>query len=545
MLTVADIQRWDAEAVREVFHAAAARAEVTSTVSRELSALAIFETWGGETATAAKHTNAQIRQDLDAHGAEAIVVAQAAGRAATGIEHVQHELAALEITLSGRRLAIDPLADRIVPAAGLGDFDERMSIDQRQLQPVLTRIVDRANTVNRQLADAINMADGDKPVPPGPHDNRPDIQRALAEPPPTEPGPFHELWGRLTGEEKDWLYERDHAVGDSAGMDFVDKDHYNRRYLGELVAANQAELDRLAGEHPEWVDAPFPAGLDGSLPDGWTDWKKRWDHATHTGDGYRAVQDALTAHDGMPCLLGFLDADGHAAISIGDPDHATRTAVFVPGTGQDLARWPYSDEKSTAMVKAALAADPTLRKTDVSVTTWLGYDRPMNLWEAAWPDRARHGGESLARFEDGMRASHVGARAINTVIGHSYGAVVVGDAASDGHRLAADNVVSVGGPGMLVRHAGDLHLDPGATVYAMRARNDIIQLAAGGLGLGPCTPESPDFGATVLGSDPGPAFAGIFPSVDAHSSYWNPGNIALANLGAVIAGVEPPKIEHR
>lgn len=543
MLTVADIQRWDANAVREVFHAATTRAEVSRTVSRELSALAVFETWGGDTATAAKHANAQIRQDLDAHGAEAIIVAQAASRAANGIEHVQHELAALQIMAADRRLAIDPLADLIVPGPGLADFDERMSIDQRQLQPMLNRIVSEANSVNRELATAINMADGDQPIPPGPHDNRPAIQRAPTNPPPTDTQAFHDLWGALTPEEKDWLYAHDHAIGDRPGMDFVDKDHYNRRYLGELIAATQAERDRLAGEHPDWVDNPFPAELDGSLPDGWTQWRKRWDRVNHTLDGYRAVQNGLTAHDGVPCYLGFIDAEGHAAISIGDPDHAKRTALLVPGTGQDLARWRYNDEKSTAMFKAALAADPGLQKSDLSVTTWLGYDRPMTLFEAAWPDRAHRGADPLVRFEDGMRVSHVGPRAVNTVIGHSYGAVVIGGAASDGHHLAADNVVSVGGPGMLVKHAADLHLDPGATVYAMRARNDIIQLAHGGLGLGPYPPESPVFGATRLAADPGPAFAGIFPTVDAHRSYWNPGNIALANLGAVIAGVEPPKVE--
>jgi hypothetical protein len=47
-----------------------------------------------------------------------------------------------------------------------------------------------------------------------------------------------------------------------------------------------------------------------------------------------------------------------------------------------------------------------------------------------------------------------------------------------------------------------------------------------------------------LMADPGPSLDpyGIFPSIDAHGSYWNPGNVALRNMGAVIAGAPPPVI---
>jgi hypothetical protein len=82
VLTVADIDRWSPEAVREVFHAANARGNATLEASRQLSPLAVFDTWEGATAEARKHTNASIRQDLDAHGNESLAVAQAAGKAA-------------------------------------------------------------------------------------------------------------------------------------------------------------------------------------------------------------------------------------------------------------------------------------------------------------------------------------------------------------------------------------------------------------------------------------------------------------------------------
>jgi len=55
----------------------------------------------------------------------------------------------------------------------------------------------------------------------------------------------------------------------------------------------------------------------------------------------------------------------------------------------------------------------------------------------------------------------MGAPSIDTVVGHSYGTTLVGAAASDGHHLAANNIVAVASPGMLVDHAGDLKLPPG------------------------------------------------------------------------------------
>ncbi len=146
-------------------------------------------------------------------------------------------------------------------------------------------------------------------------------------------------------------------------------------------------------------------------------------------------------------------------------------------------------------------------------------------------------------FENGERASHVGAPSIDTVIGHSYGSTLVGAAASGGHQLAADNLIAVGSPGMLVDHAADLRLDPGGHVYAMRARNDVIGAAGAATQwtLGP-EPDEPGFGATDLRADPGPASPFGLPSIDAPSSYWNPGNTALANMGSIIAGMPPPDI---
>ena len=167
---------------------------------------------------------------------------------------------------------------------------------------------------------------------------------------------------------------------------------------------------------------------------------------------------------------------------------------------------------------AALDADPSLTVKDVSVTTWMGYDRPLDLGHA----------------------SHEGPPAIDTVVGHSYGTTMVGAAAEGGHHLAVDNVIAVGSPGMLVDNAGQLNLDPNAHVYATRARFDPINIASG-FTLGP-SPTNDGFGAVRLEAAPGPSSGYDLPSIGAHSSYWDEGNPALANMGAIIAGMPPPHV---
>ncbi len=523
--------------MRTVFHAANARGHATLEASRQLGSLAVFDTWAGATAEARKHANAVIRRDLDAHGNESLAVARAASRAADGIERVQSELRTLRRDAAELRITIDVLTNTVVPGATFNGPPIKALIAEMQLQPRLDAILAEAEAVDAELATAINMADGDASIPPGPHDNRPRLQAALSEPLPDDPKKFNELWNQLTPEEKDWLYRQDHSIGNHAGMpwdptDHLGRDHYNRLHLQELAQQTEADVDRMQHSLDDLM-----AGRnvdDGAL----YALQTQLAAAGRNLMGYQAVQADLDRADGQRRLLGFLDDAGHGAVAIGNPDYAKRNAIFIPGTGQDLARLQFSDARAVAMYNAARAADRTLDPGDVSITTWVGYDRPMDLSHAAWPDPARGGAEALDAFESGLRASHVGPASIDTVVGHSYGSTVVGAAASGGHHLAADNLIAVGSPGMLVDCASGLSLEPGAHVYAMRAANDIIGISGTVTEwtLGP-DPTAPNFGAVVLPADPADPVG--LPSVEAHSGYWDRRNIALANMGAVIAGVGP------
>lgn len=171
-LTVADIERWNAGDVREVFHAATSRAQAASDAADGLADLPAFQTWGGEAAEAAKAAIGQTRKDLDAHGREAAAVAAAARSAAENIERVKAELATLNADAESLDMEIDPLTDTVLPGPKIRNPIEA-EIKQAQLQPRLDKIVAEANLVDVALANAINMAGGKTPIPPDASGKRP------------------------------------------------------------------------------------------------------------------------------------------------------------------------------------------------------------------------------------------------------------------------------------------------------------------------------------------------------------------------------------
>ncbi|MCV7419320.1 hypothetical protein H7K45_02090 [Mycobacterium yunnanensis] len=550
-ITLADIGRWDPGAVREVSTALSKRGASAEEVRTGLGKLPLIATWQGTGGDAARAALDKLSKHLAAHTEQMTAVADATRKAADEIESVKQAQQRIFDDARREGFDVDPATGAVKPLYPDRGNDPVYAMEQMDLEKRITQVLADANTADTDLARGITMAGDDAS---GPAEDRPDVRAALSQPLPEDPKQFNDLWNKLTPEEKDWLYSRDHGLGNHPGMPFdpadhLGKDHYNRRHLDELLPRQQAKVDQMQHQFDDLARKAYMG--DHNAATALSNLAPQLQAAKHQLDGYKQVHDTVDPPktiDGkpnrdaqIPRYLGMLDEQGHAAVAVGgNPDTATRNATFVPGTGQDLARLEYSNEKAIAMYGAALDADSSLKTGDVSVTTWMGYDRPMDVPQAASTSPAFNGASGLDAYENGMRASHVGPPSVDTVIGHSYGSTLVGAAASDGHHLAVDNVIAVGSPGMLVPHAGDLNLDKGADVYAMQARNDIISLASGWT-LGP-DPIDGDFGATRLYADAGPSSdpLGLTPSIDAHSSYWNAGNPALANMGAVIAGVTPP-----
>jgi hypothetical protein len=266
-------------------------------------------------------------------------------------------------------------------------------------------------------------------------------------------------------------------------------------------------------------------------------------HSKATQAGLDAIADRLT--DGA-LLLG-LDTrgDGKAIVAFGDPDHADNVLTFVPGMHTALDGTLAANlDHTLAMGTAATAADPA--KT-TSAVLWLGYDAPDGLWEAAQAKYAHAARADLHSFQEGLVATHAGEIGEQSLVGYSYGALVVGETARD-TGVNADDLVFLGAPGVGVAHATDLHVDPD-TVWAASADNDIVSLAAPSvkqLLLEQVWPRYMGDPMPDLWHGHNPADAGfgghVFAAggrshpIDAHLSYWDTGSPALANVGLIAAG---------
>jgi hypothetical protein len=130
--------------------------------------------------------------------------------------------------------------------------------------------------------------------------------------------------------------------------------------------------------------------------------------------------------------------------------------------------------------------DPGHEADTVSAIAWIGYDPPQvpgfddrgaslaGLWGVSHDDVARAGAHDLARFYDGIQASHLGGPADLTAIGHSYGSLTTGLALQEPGDHGVSRALFYGSPGIEASTPEQLHLQPGQ-VFAMEAPDDPIQ----------------------------------------------------------------------
>ncbi len=220
--------------------------------------------------------------------------------------------------------------------------------------------------------------------------------------------------------------------------------------------------------------------------------------------------------------------DGRIAVLVGSFDHVRHVAVLVPGMGTEA-----SDIGALVTEAERIRASAEAVGGSTAVVAWIGYDAPKGLedqarFEAASEGQAIEGGVALTAFVAHLRGM---TDAPLTVIGHSYGSTVVGDAAKDG--MDADRLVVLGSPGMSAESTDDLHLPAGTEVFAAAIPGDpVAHLQWFG-----DNPTAPGFGAQTFDTGPGrPITANPF---DNHSGYFEEGSLSLANIGRIVAGASP------
>lgn len=240
-------------------------------------------------------------------------------------------------------------------------------------------------------------------------------------------------------------------------------------------------------------------------------------------------------------LLGFDTNDaGHAIVACGNPDTAKNVCVYVPGlnTSSNSTHFQYDIQHTQNMT---LAADQDTGSNDTATIIWLGYNAPQfdiasgNLSpDVASTADATAAVDKLTNYVNSLRVTnpHI---SNYTLLGHSYGSLVVGETAKASH-LPVDNIVLVGSPGTSVNSANQLNIDP-AHVWTGTAPDDPV---ARFQYFGPA-PTTPGFGANQFTVN---ATGGSFP-MGQHGEYFDDptnnanndfGGSSLTNIGHIIAG---------
>jgi Alpha/beta hydrolase len=385
-------------------------------------------------------------------------------------------------------------------------------------------------------------------------------------------------WQLLTPAQQKELVSGDPAVaGWLDGLPATVRDTANRKVFGADYARLTAEAAKLEaelkGDTSGLLGVPGLGSLINDM-DGTAVRQAVLAQVEGILRGMDAIKAALgqpgSGQDGLPpvYLLGFNASDlGHAIVSIGNPDTANNIVTYVPGLGSGFASTASGDlTRANRLWRQASADDPTARTASIY---WLGYDAPqldlsvqsvasalapgiapgpaLHLAEntqVAYTADATAAAPALGSFAAGLAAAHDPAFIAHTVmLGHSYGSLVVGEAAVRAPGKLAQDLAFVGSPGVGVNKASQLGV-PADHVFAGEAANDPVP------GLPPVDPllwfnsysahfgtdpATPQFGGRDFSVDPGKPVSFSDP-IGAHSQYWDIGSSSLKNLARIVDG---------
>lgn len=327
----------------------------------------------------------------------------------------------------------------------------------------------------------------------------------------TDPGTVNAWWRGLTAAQQDALIQADpELIGKLDGIPAKDRNTANQIRLNQDITPLSEDFR---------TDEPLSYAENKTLA-----------NAAAVADQLEKTSSKVDPVTGAPITTqlyiyqpGAFGGDGRAAIVAGNADAADNLAVVVPGVGTDVATG-MDNVTSNALntYDQSRLSDPG---KSTAVVAWIGYDTPDSLADPATvgTGHAEAGAAQLKSDVAGLEALGGGPRPKVTVIGHSYGSVVVGTAADKG--LAADDIVLVGSPGDAVDDANaDYENVPDGHVYVGSNSDDVISML------------------DKFGDDPAEVGAGTIrfeaedPKYNGHSNYFHPGTAALQNIADVVTG---------
>ena len=252
----------------------------------------------------------------------------------------------------------------------------------------------------------------------------------------------------------------------------------------DAACALSIEAACFGSQHlPHRLGDFLPSALGGTRPDGAVDLDI---DDIHTIQACRAP-DPLLAHTVDHPDLRLLEvSDKHWAGMVGPPPEETdNLVVFVPGVGSD------GNDSIGGQIDRARTQAAAMGGTGVVY----GYDAPDQLLSGTSTGAAKTAGPQLRDFLADVDARYPNHRV--TVVGYSYGSVVVGNAAGGQVPMRADDVLFVGSPGTGLASTDEMNLrgDNPQVHAARRALDPVSGMAYSNGGLFGVNPAAPTFGA--------------------------------------------------
>jgi hypothetical protein len=538
-LTLADLDRWDPEAVHNVFAAATARAAGTRDGAAAIGDVMTAVPGEGQAHDAANQASGRIRADLTSHAAECDAVGRAAATAEGEIRSITENWRAIQRTADGISISINIDTNELsyLPAAdpkAAAEQARRLDIVHAEVEDLLRRAnnadadlaaairgaagLESPTDIDRQLdghADPTDARPGDVPTPPSPT---------------TDPTAVRKWWDALDPTQQAAAL-RDHGaeLGKLDGIPASVREQVNADRLPGEIAKQQAVID-AAGPYvrPNTPPATRVTNAKAKIRD------------------LKALQTALQK-PGTHLLL--LDTDSNpnmvlAAIASGDVDNAERVGVTVGGM---TTRVSDSVEEMTGEVMTQQQEAIELRRAAnvpnpeaVATIAWVGYEAPGMNFDVTDDALAHAGAGPLNRFYNGLAAtSNLGDRQHITAFGHSYGSLVTSLALQQGTPV--QDVVLYGSPGGELSNAAQLGVAPGHAFYEVGVSDGVPTTIASTHAFGAPLQEVPGFTELSVNSGQAPDGRG-HERAYGHSEYARNGDngelrMSGYNLAAVLSGV--------
>ncbi|MBS9535112.1 hypothetical protein KIH27_16105 [Mycobacterium sp. M1] len=161
-LTLADVRKWNPEAIRDVAKALTKKGASAQEVADGLKKLPIIASWEGQAGTAAKESLGRLGLFLTSHAEQMETLNKALLKAADDVENVRGDLSAMQTNADNWYFNVNYETG----AVSATDSTDESTADahQTELEGDVAKVLATANGVDQELATALSNATGAPPT---------------------------------------------------------------------------------------------------------------------------------------------------------------------------------------------------------------------------------------------------------------------------------------------------------------------------------------------------------------------------------------------